>query len=371
MYKPRFQYSHRIIRLLNDLEYCRGVVESVVLPIDISESLRHDAKVRATHYSTAIEGNPLTIKQVKETVEKKLLIKSKGEQEVRNYWDALNFLSRAKSRGISVSEDFIRKLHAIIEVRGPGRRGGKSSYRGPMPPGYLFAVWDKETGKPDYIPPAHDEVPALMRELVAWINSTESKELPVPVRAAIFAYQLVTIHPFEDGNGRTARAMANYVLMQQGYDLRGFYSVEEYYAADLESYYNSLQMGLPVDYCDGRNDPDLTPWILFFLESMYRAYQTVVRETKGFTESAKVKLAGLGEKDKRLLLLALRFEKPLAPGTIADWFEVNPKTVHNWIKDWLQIGLLEPASGSVRVRSYKIGERYATIRIEELGFQRD
>lgn len=343
------------------------MVESVVLPVDISEKLRHEAKVKATHYSTAIEGNQLTIKQVEEVVQNKLA-GNKAEQEVRNYWDALNFLSRARSRGIPVSEDFIRKLHAIIEVRGPGRRGGKSNYRGPMPPGVLFAVWDTKTGKAEYIPPSHEDVPVLMYELVAWFHSVAAKELPVPVKAAVFAYQLVTIHPFNDGNGRSARAMANYVLMQNGYDLRGFYSVEEYYASDLEMYYENLQMGLPVNYYDGRNDPDLSPWILFFLESMYKAYKDVVSETRSFTESAKVKLAGLGEKDKRLLLLALRFEKPLIPTTIAQWFEVNPKTVHNWIKDWLRIGLLESASGNVRVRSYRLGKRYENVTIEELGF---
>ncbi len=105
-YKPRFQYNHKIITLLNRLEYCRGVVESVVLPLDVPEKLKYEAKVKATHYSTAIEGNPLTKRQVEETVQKKL-VKNKGEQEVRNYWDALNFLSKARSRNIPVTEDFI------------------------------------------------------------------------------------------------------------------------------------------------------------------------------------------------------------------------------------------------------------------------
>lgn len=112
-YNPRFQYSNATVNLLNRLEYCRGVVESVVLPVDISEKLRHEAKVKATHYSTAIEGNQLTIKQVEEVVQNKLA-GNKAEQEVRNYWDALNFLSRARSRGIPVSEDFIRKLQRSL-----------------------------------------------------------------------------------------------------------------------------------------------------------------------------------------------------------------------------------------------------------------
>lgn len=94
----------------------------------------------------------------------------------------------------------------------------------------------------------------------------------------------------------------------------------------------------------------------------------VASDTRSFAESTRAKLAGLGDRDKRLLLLALRFERPLLPTTIAQWFEVNQKTVHNWIKEWLRIGLLDPASGKVRVRSYKIGERYRDVTIDELGF---
>lgn len=83
------------------------------------------------------------------------------------------------------------------------------------------------------------------------------------------------------------------------------------YQPRFKKYYSSLQMGLPANYYDGRNNPDLTPWINFFLQSMKKAYAEVVNTTRSFAESAKAKLAGLGEKDKRLLLLAIRFDSSL------------------------------------------------------------
>ncbi len=254
-YRPRFYYIDTIVNLLSHLEYCKEIVNNTVLPVELSENLRQKAKIKATHYSTAIEGD---------------LFKAK------HYQNALNYLSWAKSRKVPVSVEFIKKVHAIINVKHPVWLGGKSNYRGPSLPGVLYAVWDRETGTPVYFPPSYRDIPGLMNALVNWLHSKESLEIPVPVRAAIFAYQLVTIHPFNDGNGRLSRAMASYIIMLDGYDLHGYYLVEEHYASDLKKYYTSLQMELPANYYEGRNNPDLTTWISFFLTSMSNAYTSIV-----------------------------------------------------------------------------------------------
>ena len=85
-----------------------------------------------------------------------------------------------------------------------------------------------------------------MKDFTAWIQ--QETDLPTPVKAAIATYQLLTIHPFEDGNGRTARALATYMLAIADYDMKGFQSMEEYYVKDLDGYYQHLQMGFPVLY---------------------------------------------------------------------------------------------------------------------------
>ncbi len=254
-YKPRFYYNNTIVNLLANLKYCKEIVDNKVLAVELSEILRQKAKIKATHYSMEIEGHLL---------------------KARHYQNALKYLSWAKSKNIPISVDFIKKVHAIINAKHPVWIGGKSSYRGVFP-GFLYAVWDTETGTPVYIPPSYKDIPVLMIALVNWLHSKESLEIPVPVRAAIFAYQFVTIHPFKDGNGRASRAMANYILTLGGYDLHGYYSIEEHYAADFKMYYASLQMGLPANYYEGRNNPDLTTWISFFLNSMSNAYISTVR----------------------------------------------------------------------------------------------
>ncbi|MDD6362529.1 MAG: Fic family protein [Lachnospiraceae bacterium] len=135
----------------------------------------------------------------------------------------------------------------------------KIGLRGPMPPGVLFAVYDSQTGKPDYIPPEYIDISGLLDELVEYVNTTDDHPLIV---AAIVHYELVTIHPFEDGNGRTARLLSEYILDINGYGFNGIGSLEEYYAYDVSEYYEAIQMGLPALYYSGRNEPphpEITP----------------------------------------------------------------------------------------------------------------
>ena len=136
-------------------------------------------------------------------------------------------------------------------------------------------VVDLVSGRIDYGPPRPDDVEPLMKALVQWHASEQTARLPGPIRAGIMAYQFVTIYPFFDGNGRTARALATAELWRSGYRMRGFLSMEEYYYEQMQRYYDSLQMGLDVDYYRGRNDADLTSWLSYFIQMMRQAAQSV------------------------------------------------------------------------------------------------
>ncbi|GBF34104.1 filamentation induced by cAMP protein Fic [Desulfocucumis palustris] len=366
MYTPRFSFTQEIIGLLGRIEFVRGKLKDKKLPLHISSDLKQRARLKSTHYSTAIEGNPLTFREVEGLIKKRPeATEDRYAQEVRNYWRAMAFLRVSKAMKITVSEDFIKRLHRIIEVRGPGRRGKQSEYRGQTPPGILFCIRDSVTGEIDYIPPAYDDVPVLMTGLVHWID--KAVDIPVPVKAAIAAYQLLTIHPFSDGNGRLARALSLYILMVGDYDLNGYFSIEEYYFKDIQAYYGNLQMGLPVEYYQGRNNADTTPWITYFLKTMTEAFENIASSADRLHEATGGKLLELSRKEIKLLELALRFEgKPLSLETMANWFGVTKRTMQEWVKEWLTIQLLEPASGKQRITSYVLGVKYRELKFEDI-----
>lgn len=172
-------------------------------------------------------------------------------------------------------------------------------------------------------------------------------------------YQLVTIHPFEDGNGRTARLLSGYILDREGYGFNGAGSLEEYFAYDADEYYNSLQMGLPPLYYAGRNDPPHPEnWINYFLRMM-ELYSAKVYEISKSTGNQEI-YAGLSylngkEKD----LLALLVEKHLyefTPAAVSEMLGVTNKTIINRCVKLVNNGFAVPILVKQRIRSYRLSD---------------
>lgn len=236
-------------------------------------------------------------------------------------------------------------------------------------PGVLFAVYDSKTRTPEYIPPESCDIEPLMRELVEWYYKNDN--LPVAIRAAIVHYAFVSIHPFNDGNGRTARALATYILMINDYDLKGFNSFEEYYMADLDGYYSSLQMGLPALFYDGReNPPHLEIWILFFCKIMALNAENIYLQAKEASlKENNLLLNHLTKKD--LTLVRYFIENGIVsvkPKELSGLFGVSSRAVSKWMKEWVYKEILIPYSGTKRITAYRLNEKYAHIRLEDLGY---
>jgi len=156
-----------------------------------------------------------------------------------------------------------------------------------------------------YMPPEAKDVPWLMEQLITWINQKD--ELPVPIKAGIAHYQYATIHPYFDGNGRTARLLTTLILHLGNYDLKGIYALEEYYAHNLKAYYEALTVGPSHNYYMGRAEADITKWIAYFIEGMATSFEKVrdqaLREAeKGSKDQSKL-LRNLDSKQRRALTL--------------------------------------------------------------------
>ena len=346
--------TNEILKRISAIDENRFSLNTVELPPITKNRLRKNSKKKSSHASTKIEGNPLTEAQASEVIEqdghRHFL---KPEQEVRNYYLALEVLEEKLKLREPFSKELILEIQAIVEK---GASQEKIGLRGPMPPGMLFAVYDADTGRPEYIPPEYIDIPGLLDELVEYVNSTDDHPLII---AAVVHYQLVTIHPFEDGNGRTARLMSGYILDYFGYGFYGIGSLEEYFAYDTDEYYESLQMGLPVLYYDGRENPSHPEiWVNYFLRMMelYSAKVYELSKASG-ADVLRDSLSHLNRREKEFLAFLLDQQLyTFTPIEVSRMLDVTNKTVINRCAKLSNHGFLTPVIVNTRVRSYQVSE---------------
>lgn len=346
--------DNEILKYITDIERNRYKASSVKLPRNVANKLRKNSKKKSSYASNKIEGNPLSESQVDEVIERdERRHFLKPEQEARNYFLALEYLEDCASRRVQLSKELILNVQKYVEK---GASKEKIGLRGPMPPGVLFAVYDTQTGNPDYIPPEYSDIPSLLDELIEYVNTTDDNPLII---AAIVHYQLVTIHPFEDGNGRTARLISGYILDINGYGFNGIGSLEEYFAYDIGEYYESIQMGLPANYYSGRNNPPHPDiWIKYFLR-MVLLYSNKVCELseKAEREDLAGSLSYLKGKEKDLLLYLLtNYRREFTPIEISKEIGVTNKTVINRLSTLVKSGFVIPIIVKKRIRSYKLSD---------------
>lgn len=346
--------TNEILRYITEIEKNRYKVSSVRLPGSLADRLRKNSKKKSSYASTKIEGNPLSEKQVDEIIEtdeRKHFLKP--EQEVRNYFLALEYLERQAAKKTDFSRELILNVQKYVEK---GASKEKIGLRGQMPPGVLFAVYDSQTGTPEYIPPEYCDIPGLLDELVSYVNTTDDHPLIV---AAVVHYQLVTIHPFEDGNGRTARLLSGYILDINGFGFNGIGSLEEYFAYDVDEYYSSIQMGLPALYYSGRdNPPHPEIWINYFLR-MVQLYSNKVCELSESSGEEEISgsLSYLRQKEKDLLIFLLNhYRREFTPIEVSREIGVTSKTVINRLSVLAKNGLVVPIIANERIRSYKLSD---------------
>ena len=346
--------NNEILKYITEIDKNRYKLSAVKLTRTVVNKLRKNSKKKSSYASTKIEGNPLSQKQVDEVIEndeRKHYLKP--EQEVRNYFLALNYLEEKAKKKEKFSIKLILDVQKFVEK---GASKEKIGLRGQMPPGILFAVYDSQSDNSDYIPPEYVDIPELLEELADYVNTTDDHPLIV---AAVVHYQLVTIHPFEDGNGRTARLLSGYILDINGYGFNGIGSLEEYFAYDVEEYYDSIQMGLPALYYSGRdNPPHPELWINYFLR-MVLLYSSKVCELSESESGEELdgSLSYLKSKEKELLLFLIKsYKREFTPIEVSKEFGVTNKTIINRLSTLVKNGFVVPIVVKERIRSYKLSD---------------
>jgi Fic family protein len=355
-WQPRYAITPSIARGLIEIESARTIVESTPVPLAVQAELSRRTRLRSTHYSTRIEGNRLTLQEAEEVISgrrRHFHGRERDVAEVRNYWTALTRVEEWAEKRKPITEDTIRRIHAMVMS---GSRAKPTSYRTEQ-----NVVRDSATGAIVYMPPEAHDVPTLMREMVEWINRAEKEGIPAAIVVGLAHYQFGTIHPYYDGNGRTARLLATLILRRTGYGLQGMFSLEEYHARDIDAYYRALDVGRHHNYYMGRAEADLTSWLEYFVGILSAVFTAAKEEAlRCAQEGIPCEPEELRRLDHRAWMVIALFARRevITTSDVATTLGLSERMARVLLKQWVQAGWLVVANPSNRARSYSLSARY-------------
>lgn len=359
-FEPKFSITSKMATSLVRIEAARQAVQDLPITPAVLATLRETARLYSTHYSTMIEGNRLTQEQVSKVIEQQRHFpgRERDEKEVLGYYAALEKVEQIAASSVPVSETHIQTLHSLVVADGR-KRTKPTPYRDGQ-----NVIRDSRTRGIVYMPPEAKDVPPLMKALTAWISTTQRDSLPCPIRAGVAHYQFATIHPYYDGNGRTARLLTTLILHLGGYDLKGLYSLEEYYARNLGDYYKALTVGPSHNYDEGRATADITEWVEYFCEGVATSFESVRRRAQ--------EAAGTGAIDKSVALRRLdprqrkalelfRESTVITSRDVEALFGISQRASRNLLTAWVDNGFVVVADPAKKTRKYGLHSEFSAL----------
>lgn len=277
MYTPKYTINNAILRNVGVIEAAREVISNAPLLPYYEKEFQKDAMVRAVHHGTHIEGNELDMDQAEKVIAgQQVVARARDIQEVINYRKVMEYIGELQQDEVSISEDFIKDLHrmTVDKILVHERCG---HYRTSQ-----VVVRNSITGDVTFTPPLAVEVKGQVAELVQFINGISPDDLHPVLKSGIVHYELARIHPFVDGNGRVSRALSTFILFQEGYDIRKFFSLEEYFDNNAYEYYSALQSV-------NRNEGDLTEWLAYFTQGLAIELNKIKEKIEKLSVDVKIK----------------------------------------------------------------------------------
>lgn len=283
MYAPKYSITNKILKSIGVIEACKEVIENAPLVPSFEKQFQGDAIIRTIYHGTHIEGNDLTLIQTKKILEgQEVYGRPRDVQEVINYRNVVKYLDELSGGSEPYNVEMLTKMQGLTTYRVvPEDKIGvlrKSQ----------VVIKEEGTGNVIFTPPPFVEVPYLLDDFMEWLNSAEAREIHPILRAAIAHYVLVAIHPFVEGNGRTARAFATLILIREGYNIKRFFSLEEHFDRDLAGYYESF---FNVDkQSKDISERDLTVWIEYFTNVVAIELEKIKDKVKKLSIDTRLKL---------------------------------------------------------------------------------
>ena len=353
IFAPKFlQNDADLLWALKEIERIKFRVERLLIMPKHEQWLRREAFMRTAYSSTMIENSTITEDEMERAVKPSPATNIPKERpDVANYAAALSFVDfLSNDVEIMVDEVAIRQIHWLLMKGIHDTKLQPGNYR-------TEPNWIEDQGIKVYEPSFHVDVPILMREFSLWLR--ENGNLNPILKAGIAHAHLIAIHPFVDGNGRTARLLATLLLQRNGYGFRNLLSLDAYYQRNRDNYLEALKKSIGERFSA---DYDLTPWLQFFSFSIVMQagrLETKLTDWRMWVDKVHREWAPMGLSDRETdgLIYAVNV------GSIArrDYMEiagVSPLTATRDLSHMVEIRLLIPR-GTGRNR------RYLPVRAKE------
>jgi Fic family protein len=289
-----FITNQQIINLIGYIDSFKGkwnIVEQK--ENNYLKELRKIATIESIGSSTRIEGAQLTNNEIKELLENMKITKltTRDQQEVAGYYDVLEMIYESFT-DVKISKNYIQQLHQRLlkySVKDDRHRGKYKNLSNKV-----VANYPDGTQKVIFNTTEPHLVESEMNELIDWTNQQlEKKEIHSLVIIALFIYEFLSIHPFQDGNGRLSRLLTNLLLLKSDYQFIQYVSFENLIEQKKKAYYEALMDGQKDRYSDSER---INAWVMFFLDSIYTLIQRLEQKYDIF----KTKGGYLNDRQKRI-----------------------------------------------------------------------
>lgn len=342
MYSPTYTISNKILKHIGTIEAAKEIIENAPLVPAWEAKFREEAIVRTVHHGTHIEGNELNFTEAEKVLAgAKVVGRDRDIQEVLNYRNVMKFIEGFQTDAIT--EETVKHLHTLIADKIlPEAVVGE--YRKSQ-----VVVKNSQTGEITFRPPPAVEVPFLVSDFLLWLTSTTPDDIHPILKAGIAHYELVRIHPFLDGNGRVARAAALLSLFREGYDIKRFFSLEEYYDREPTNYYTALQSVIS-------ENGNITHWLEYFIEGLAIELTRIKEKVKTLSTDLKIKKSMGGHQlalsERQIKIVEFIQENGFLQNKV--FFELFPMisedTVLREIKDLVKKGIILKQGSTKGVR---------------------
>lgn len=336
---PKFSITSLILTSIGRIEAAREIIDNAPLIPTYERQFEKEALVRTVHFATALEGNPLNFTEVRKVVEgvesgigggeTGVVARERDVQEVINYRSVIDYIGDLTKEGTQlITEPIICRTNAIIteKIIGIGHGG---VYR------KVGAISrNSRTFETSMFWPEPSQIRNLVSDLINWLGSGAAAGLHPVLRSGILHTWLVLIHPFEEGNGRTSRALTTLSLCLDAYNIRNFFSLEEYYDSDAAHYYDSITTVV-------KSGGDYTAWLEYFSQGLAIEYSRIKERVLKLSRDVKIREAvggqiALSDRQERIITHLQNFGR-LANAEFAKLFpDISEDTVLREISDLIK-----------------------------------